>query len=103
MEQKHHTGLWFFAFLAFVVGDSLTTAFGLSRGAIEANPFGTTILELGGRPGMVIAKAGIFFALYGLYYAFDRSTSYDFDDEAALFIAGLGLLVTGWNIYVIIT
>lgn len=40
---------------------------------------------------MVVAKTGIFFALYGRYYAFDRSTSYDFDDEAALFIAGLGL------------
>lgn len=103
MEEKHHTWLWFFAFLAFVVGDSLTTALGLSRGFFEGNPFGASILEIGGRPGLVVAKAGIFFALYGLYFAFDRSTGYDIDDEAAFFIAGLGLLVTGWNIYIIVT
>lgn len=51
---------------------------------------------------MVALKGGIVLLLYGLYYGFDRTTPYDLDDEAALFVAGLGLLVTAWNVRVIL-
>ena len=68
MERRHHVELWLFAFLAFVVGDSVTTAAGLSAGAAESNPLAATVLEVAGRPG------------------FDRATPYDIDDEAALFV-----------------
>lgn len=102
MEKRHHTELWLFAFLAFVVGDSLTTAIGLSGSAVESNPIAAAVLTAAGRPGMVLLKAGIVIFLYGLYYGFDRTTPYDIDDEAALFIAALGLLVTLWNVRVLV-
>lgn len=102
MEQRHHTLLWLFAFVAFVVGDSVTTAMGLSTGAVESNPLAAAVLERTGRAGMVVLKAGIVLALYGLYYAFDATTPYDVDDEAALFVAGVGVLVTLWNVRVIL-
>lgn len=101
MEQRHHVELWLFAFLAFVVGDSVTTAVGLTGGAVERNAVGAWVLSTAGRPGMVALKAGIVIALYGLYYAFDATTPYDVDDEAALFVAGVGVVVTAWNLYVI--
>lgn len=100
MDEKHHTQLWLFAFLAFVVGDSVTTAIGLSGSAIESNPVAALVLDHAGRVGMVVLKAGI--VLYALYYAFDRTTPYNIDDEAALFVAGLGLVVVVWNTYVIV-
>lgn len=102
MEQRHHTWLWLFAFVAFVVGDSLTTAVGLSAGAAEANPLAAAVLERAGRAGMVGLKAAIVVALYGLYYVFDATTPYDIDDEAALFVAGIGVLVTLWNVRVLL-
>ena len=40
LDQRHHVELWAFAFLTFVVGDSLTTVLGLKRGAVESNPVG---------------------------------------------------------------
>lgn len=101
MEQRHHTELWLFAFLTFVVGDSITTAIGLSEGVAESNPVGAYVLAHAGQPGMVVFKAGILLGLYGLYYAFDRTTPYDVDDQAALFVASIGVLVTAWNVYVI--
>lgn len=101
MEQRHHVELWLFAFLAFVVGDSVTTAVGLTGGAVERNPLGAWVLATAGRPGMVALKAGIVLLLYALYYTFDRTTPYDIDDEAALFVGGIGVLVTAWNLYVI--
>jgi hypothetical protein len=102
LEQRHHTELWLFAFLTFVVGDSVTTALGLSGGAVEHNPLGAAVLEHGGRAGMVVFKSAVLLALYGFYYAFDRATPYDVDDVAALLVAGLGLVVTSWNAYVIV-
>jgi hypothetical protein len=83
-----------------VVGDSVTTAAWLSAGAAEWNPVAATVLAVAGRLGMVLVEAGVV-ALYGLYVAFDRTTPYDIDDEAALFVAGLGLIVTVWNLAVI--
>jgi len=102
VEGKHHTRLWLFAFLAFVVGDSVTTAIGLGGSAIESNPVAALVLDHAGRAGMVVVKAGIVLVLYALYYALDRTTRYNIDDEAALFVAGLGLLVVAWNTYVIV-
>lgn len=102
MDQKHHTRLWLFAFLAFVVGDSVTTAIGLGGSAVESNPLAAVVLNRAGRAGMVFVKAGIVLVLYALYYAFDRTTPYNIDDEAALFVAGLGILVTAWNTYIIV-
>lgn len=102
MEEKHHTGLWLVAFLAFVVGDSVTTAIGLRGTAVETNPFAWLVLEHAGRVGMIVFKASIVLFLYTLYYRFDRATRYNIDDEAALFVAGLGLLVVLWNTYIIL-
>jgi len=97
VDDRHHTLLWLFAFLPFAVGDSVTTAVGLSGSAVESNPIAAVVLAHAGRVGMVLAKAGIVLLLYGLYYVFDATTRYDIDDEAALFVAGVGLLVTAWN------
>jgi len=101
MERRHHVELWLFAVLAFVVGDSSTTAAGLSAGAAEPNPLAATVLEVAGRPGMVVLKGAIVIALSLCYLGFDRATPYDIDDETALFVAGLGVLVTAWNLVVI--
>lgn len=101
MPQRHHTLLWLFAFGTFVVGDTVTTAVGLATSAVEANPVGAAVLAEFGKPGMVVLKAGIVLTLYVGYYVFDRRTRYDIDDEAALFVAGLGAAVVVWNLYVI--
>jgi len=75
---------------------------GLSGSAVESNPAAAVVLEHAGRVGMVFLKSGIVIFLYLLYWAFDRTTRYNIDDEAALFVATLGLIVTGWNAYVIL-
>lgn len=51
---------------------------------------------------MIVFKASIVLFLYTLYYRFDRATRYNIDDEAALFVAGLGFLVVLWNTYIIL-
>jgi len=84
-----------------VVGDSVTTAAGLSAGAAEWNLVAATVLAVAGRLGIVLVKAGVVVALYGPYVAFDSTTPYDIDDWAALFVADLGLLVTVRNLAVI--
>lgn len=102
MEHKHHTWLWLFAFVAFVVGDSVTTAVGLGASAAESNPVAAAVLAEWGRVGMVLLKAGVVIGLYGFYYFFDRLHPYNVDDEVALLIGGLGLVITVWNAYVIV-
>jgi hypothetical protein len=84
-----------------VVGDSITTAVGLSAGAAESNPLAATVLEVAGRPGMVVLEGAIVIALSLCDLGFDRATPSDNDDEAAPFVAGLGVLVTAWNLVVI--
>lgn len=100
-ERRSHTELWLVAFLAFVVGDSVTTAVGLSVGAVEGNPVAATVLDAAGLPGMVLLKGAIVLALYGLYLGYDRATATDVTAEAAVLLAGLGLVVTTWNVAVI--
>jgi hypothetical protein len=80
-----------------VVGDSVTTAIGLRGSAVESNPVAAKVLEQGGRPGTVLVKVGIVLGLYCRYYTYDRTTSSAIDDEAALFVGGIGVLVTAWN------
>lgn len=74
----------------------------MSGGAVESNPVAAAVLARAGRAGMVLFKAGVVLVLYGLNDVFDRTTPYDVDDEAALFVAGVGLLVTAWNVRVLL-
>lgn len=101
LGQRHHTELWLFAFVTFVVGDSVTTAVGLTGGAVEHNPVPASVLGEAGVLGMVVVKAAVLLFLYGAYYGFDLLTPYDVDDLAALLVGGLGVVVTAWNVYVI--
>ncbi len=102
LTDRQHTSLWLVAALTFVVGDTVTTAVGLRSGTPEANPLAASLLEAYGVAGMVAVETGVFGALYGLYFVFDRVSRYTVDDEAALFVAALGLVVTGWNVSVLV-
>jgi hypothetical protein len=92
--------LWPVAFLTFVVGDAVTTAVGLRVGAVESSPLAAALGRLG-PVGLVGVKATVLSLLYALYYRFDATRRFCLDDEAALFVATLGLLVTGRNVSVV--
>jgi hypothetical protein len=62
-------GPWVPAVLWFGLGDVLTTAVGLSAGAVEANPTGQLILGETGLVGLAAAKIAI---LGGAYLAYRR-------------------------------
>lgn len=51
---------WALAVVFFGIGDVLTTAYGLSHGATELNPFAVAVLGLGGIGAIVLLKLGVF-------------------------------------------
>jgi hypothetical protein len=100
LSDGQYALLWLIAFLTLVVGDAVTTAVGLRVGAVESNPLAAVPGRLG-PVGMVGVKAAVLSLLYALYYRFDATRRFCLDDEAVLFVATLGLLVTGRNVSVV--
>jgi len=101
LSDRQYALPWLIAFLTLVVGDAVTTAVGLRVGAVESNPLAAAVLGRLGPVGLVGVKAAILSLLYALYYRFDATRRFCLDDEAALFVATLGLLVTGRNVSVV--
>lgn len=99
--QRHHTLLWLAAYTLFVIGDSITTAIGLSGGLSEAHPVAEVVLAQYGLQGMVAVKSGVFLFAYVGYWAVDRHTRFAIDDEVAVGLLLLGLLITAWNLHAI--
>lgn len=87
--------LWVLAILFFGVGDLATTALGLSSGTlVEVGPLAAPILERFGLVALVALKAGSFAACY-LFWRWTPAPSAAY---VPLWLTGIGVVVTGWNV-----
>lgn len=94
------TKLWLFAVLSYGIGDLVTTIVGLSTGhLVEASPFVIPLVKRFGLFGMVGLKAGVF-GLTGMLWWF---TPYPDSLGVPLGLSVVGVLITSWNLYLIIT
>ena len=95
---------WFAAALTYGVGDVVSTVYAVLTvpGLIEGNPVVSGILELLGLPGFVLLKLVVFLALISVSAhggrTHDRFSYY----WPPVVMAGLGLLLTGWNLRLIL-
>lgn len=94
--------LWGATLLFFVVGDALTTTFGIRFGAVEANPFPAYLLAFAGSEfGILVIilawKAILLAAFAGLYRILPRPHAYGIP----IGLAALGLFAVVWNTAII--
>lgn len=91
--------LWVLTLLFFCVGDVTTTRVGLSiQGVVEAGPLVAPVVRTYGLAGMVGVKA----ATVGLFYGAARLLPDPHAVGVPLGLALVGVLVTGWNLVVIV-
>lgn len=94
------TGLWLLALLFFGVGDLVTTAFGLTAGtSAEANPVIAMLVERYGVAVLLPVKV----AFLGSCYLGWRRLPIPYPIVVPAVLAALGILVTVWNINVLLT
>lgn len=87
---------WLGVFVFFVVGDVVTTTFGLSVGAYESHPVADTVLRTVGVAGMVAAKA---FVVGVAWFLYRRAEAYP--TAVPLSLAAMGVGITAWNTAVV--
>lgn len=91
--------LWLIAVLGFGLGDITTTMLGLSAGhLVEVGPFVAPIIDRFGIAALVGLKV-LSFVLAGLLW---RVTPRPHAVGVPLGLATLGVLVTGWNAYLLV-
>lgn len=90
--------LWLGSILFFGVGDLLTTAIGLATvGVFELNSVAASLDQQFGFVAMVALKFGILAGCYLLWQVMPRPHR----DGIPLGLASLGVLVTAWNLHVL--
>lgn len=90
--------LWLAAIAFFGVGDVLTTGIGLGMDGIrEVGPLTSVVIEQYGLFSMVATKTGILCSSYALWTVTPRPSRIGIP----LGLAGLGIAVVGWNLFVI--
>lgn len=93
------TELWLIALLGFGVGDVLTTMIGLSAGhLVEVGPFVAPMINHFGVTALVGLKVASFVLAGLLWLATPRPHAVG----VPLGLATLGVLVTGWNTYLLV-
>ena len=91
--------LWLLAILFYGIGDLLTTVVGLSSGTlVEASPLVIPVIERFGLIALFGLKS-LVFGFTGLLWWF---TPYPESLGVPLGLAVIGLLVTGWNIHLLL-
>lgn len=91
--------LWLAAIGLFGIGDAVSTAVGLGiDGVYEAGPVAAVVVAHSGLVGMFLVKAGLFVGFALLW----RWTPGPHRLGIPLGLAGLGALVTGWNLAVVL-
>lgn len=107
-ETRHSVGLpelggtrpWLLAVLLFGVGDVVTTSVGLGvPGVVEADPVARALIESFGLGSIV----GLKLLAFGLCYAVWRAVPRPYCTGVPLGLAGLGAVVTAWNVLVVVT
>lgn len=96
--QSERSMLWLAAIAFFGVGDVLTTGIGLSMDGIrEIGPLTRVVIAQYGLFSMVATKSGILCSSYALWTVSPRPSRLGIP----LGLAGLGIVVVGWNLFVI--
>ena len=101
-EHLHdtHSQLWLLTLLFFCVGDLTTTQVGISLpNVVEAGPVVGPVLREYGLAAMLGLKGATVALCYGLYRAVPEPQSIG----VPLGMAVLGVVVTGWNLVVILS
>lgn len=89
--------LWVVAILFFGVGDVVTTAVGLSVGAVETHPIVGPLVE----EYLLVAMVPLKILAFGLCYGVWRLSPPSHRVGVPLGLAFLGILVSAWNVSVI--
>ena len=89
--------LWFVAVLLFGAGDALTTAIGLSMGAVELHPFFGDLIE----EYVLLVIIPLKIATFCLCYVLWALVPWPFRIGVPIGLTILGTIVTVWNIYII--
>ena len=91
--------LWLLAVLGYGIGDLGTTLVGLSTGrGAEAGPVAAELVAGFGLLGLFVLKL----ATFGTFYLSWRLVSPTIRVAVPLAVAIVGLLVTGWNVLVLL-
>lgn len=98
--RRPHIGraVWVLAALAFIVGDTASTAFGLHVGLVEAHPVAASILTAGGYHGMLAAKTAVYTVAY-VGTSMLPPTRYKIAVPASLLL--IGVAITAYNLHLI--
>lgn len=97
---RYERELWLLTFAFFVFGDLITTVIGVASGQIaEAGPLGAPVVRQYGIPGMVTLKLSVL----GLSYFGWRLVPDPERVGIPLGLASVGLLVTAWNVVVLVS
>ena len=99
--MTHHSYLWLFAFLGSVDGDSLRTAAWVSARSAGDEPAVRDCPRGRWTPGDGHPRSPILTVLSICYLGYGRAMTEDFDDDAAVSAAGLGVTVTACNLPVV--
>ena len=93
------TTLWVLAVASYGLGDVLTTVIGLSTGhLVEASPFVIPMIERHGFAALV----GLKMLVFSITGAFWWATPYPHSIGVPLGLSIVGVLITGWNTYLIL-
>lgn len=91
--------LWGLAIAFYLVGDTVTTFWGLSTdGVVEAGPIAGPLIEAYGRFGLLAIKAVTFGFFVGVWSLFEPPTRV----AVPLAVLVVGAAVTIWNLAVIL-
>ena len=97
--QLSATQLWVIAILCFGIGDVATTSIGISlAGAVETHPFAAQLFQHSILGAMVLLKSLIFVSCYALW----KRAPQPHCIGVPLGLAALGVLVTGWNVHILV-
>lgn len=95
--------LWLLALLFYGVGDTVTTLFGLATGrGTEAGPAVLALVELSGLPTipvLLLLKVAVFVGFFALW----RAVSSPGRIAVPLALTVVGVVVTGWNVSVVVS
>lgn len=91
--------LWLIAVCFFGVGDLVTTGVGLSFGrVVEVGPVAIPVVGRYGMAGMIVLKASVLGAFYGFWRHWPTTERVGIP----LGLATTGVLVTAWNLLVLV-
>lgn len=95
---RNRRSLWILAVCFFGIGDLVTTGIGLRTGQIvEIGPIAGPVVRVLGFPGMVALKVGF---LAACFVAWRRISDPD-RVGIPLALAAMGVLITGWNLWIL--